>query len=46
MPDSFHNLLNGLKFTSKEGFIIIIIIYGSNTKDLRHYMVLRIVCIC
>jgi hypothetical protein len=32
MPNLFYKLLNGLNFTSKEGFIIVIIIYGSNTK--------------
>jgi len=32
MPNFFHNLLNGLNLTSKEGFIIIIIIYESNKK--------------
>jgi len=33
MPNFFQNLLNGVNLTSKEGFIIIIIIYGSNIKN-------------
>jgi hypothetical protein len=35
MLNFFHNLLNGLNFTSEKGFIIIIIIYGNNTERFR-----------
>ena len=39
MPNFFQNLLNGVNLTSKEGFIIIIIIiiYGSNIKKLTSW---------